>query len=181
MAITFDNTNIKRKNPIKRNSKFFSGEDYDLEMEFATEYMEQDANQTIILYQIDYEKTKVNDVYKEAEKNKIRFKTPIELTVIYDLQDAETKAYKENISKGIYVKPGKLVFSVLVKELEENNCDISRGDYIGVMIDEINTIYYTVADDGKWASTSNKFTMYGKKIYYRTITCNYVDMSEFQG
>ena len=73
------------------------------------------------------------------------------------------------------------MFSVLVKELEENNCDISRGDYIGVMIDEVNTIYYTVADDGKWASTSNKFTMYGKKVYYRTITCNYVDMSEFQG
>ena len=74
MAITFDNTNIKRKNPIKRNSKFFSGEDYDLEMEFATEYMEQDANQTIILYQVDYEKTKVNDIYKEASKENIKLK-----------------------------------------------------------------------------------------------------------
>lgn len=179
--ITFDNTNIKRKNPIKRNNKFFGGEDYDLEMEFATEYMEQDANQTIVLYQVDYEKTKVNSVYNEAEKDKIRFKTPIELTVIYDLQDAETKAYRENMNKGIYVKPGKLTFSVLLKELEENNCDINRGDYIRVDIDENYAIYYTVSDDGKMASTSNKFTIYGKKSYYRTIQCNYIDPNEFNG
>lgn len=181
MAITFDNTNIRRKNPIKRNSKFFSSEDFGLEMEFAMEYMEQDANQTIILYQVDYEKTKVNDVYKEATKDKIRFKTPVELTVIYDLQDSETKAYRENMAKGIYVKPGKLTFSVLLKELEENGCDISRGDYIGIQINPEFMIYFTVADDGKMAMTSNKNTLYGTQPYYRTIICSPVDMSEFNG
>ena len=181
MPITFDNTNIRRKNPIKRNNKFFSSEDFKLEMEFASEYMEQDANQTVILYQIDYEKTKVNEIYKEAKKENIRFKTPIEITVIYDLQDAETKAYSQNISKGIYVKPGKLVFSVLLKELEENNCDINRGDYIGIMINPENMVYFTVADDGKMAMTSNKNTLYGKIPYYRTIICSPVDLNEFSG
>lgn len=179
--ITFDNTNIKRKNPIKRNNKFFGGEDYDLEMEFATEYMEQDANQTIVLYQVDYEKTKVNSVYNEAEKDKIRFKTPIELTVIYDLQDAETKAYKENMSKGVYVKPGKLTFSVLLKELEENDCDINRGDYIRIDISEDTCYYWTVVNDGKIQSFSNKNTIYGVKPYFRTIECSPVDKNEFNG
>ena len=179
--ITFDNTNVKRKNPIKRNNKFFSGEDFNLEMEFATEYMEQDANQTVILYQVDYEKTKVNDIYKEANKEDIRFKTPVEITVIYDLQDSETKAYRENMSKGIYVKPGKLTFSVLLKELEENSCDISRGDYIGIQINPEFMIYFTVADDGKMAMTSNKNTLYGTQPYYRTVICSPVDMSEFNG
>lgn len=177
--ITFDNTNIKRKNPIKRNNKFFSGEDFRLEMEFATEYMEQDANQTVILYQVDYEKTMVNDIYKEAEKQNIRFKTPIEITVIYDLQDSETKAYRENMSKGIYVKPGKLTFSVLLKELEENNCEISRGDYIGVQITPEYMIYFAVADDGKMGMTSNKNTLYGTQPFYRTIICSPVDLNEF--
>lgn len=181
MAITFDNTNIRRKTPIKRNSKFFSSEDFGLEMEFAMEYMEQDANQTIILYQVDYEKTKVNDIYKEAKKDKIRFKTPVELTVIYDLQDSETKAYRENMSKGVYVKPGKLTFSVLLKELEEKSCDISRGDYIGIQINPEFMIYFTVADDGKMAMTSNKNTLYGKIPFYRTIQCNYIDPSEMNG
>lgn len=181
MGITFDNTNIRRKNPIKRNSKFFSSEDFSLEMEFAREYMEQDANQTIILYQVDYEKTKVNDVYNEADKSNIRFKTPVELTVIYDLEDAETKAYRENMSKGIYVKPGKLTFSVLLSELEEVGCDIARGDYIGIQITPEYMIYFTVADDGKMAMTSNKNTLYGTQPYYRTIRCNYIDTNEFNG
>lgn len=181
MPITFDTTNIRRKNPIKRNNKFFGAEDFDLEMEFATEYMEQDANQTVILYRVDYEKTKVNDVYNEADKSNIKFKPAVELTVVYDLQDAQTKAYRDNMSKGIYVKPGKLVFSVLLKELEETNCDINRGDYIGVQITPEFMIYFTVADDGRMAMTSNKNTIYGKQPYFRTITCNYVDPSEMNG
>ena len=36
MALTFDTVNIKRKVTIKRNTKFFSGEDFKLEMEFAS-------------------------------------------------------------------------------------------------------------------------------------------------
>ena len=52
MALQFDNRTASRKVPVKRNTKFFSGEDFDLELNFAKEYIEQDANQTVILYQI---------------------------------------------------------------------------------------------------------------------------------
>ena len=179
--ITFNNTNIKRKTPIKRNNKFFSGEDYDLEMEFATEYMEQDANQTIILYQVDLEKTKINDTYKEATKNNIKFKTPIELTAIYEIQEGDLKAYSQSNNKGLYVKPGKLIFSVLLKELEENKCDINRGDFIGIQITETDRVYFTVTNDGKVNTISNKNTIYGKKPYYRTCEAAPIDIDEFQG
>ena len=108
---------IRRKNPIKRNNKFFSGEDYNVQMDFAKEYMEQHANQTIILYQVDLEKTKVDDIYKEARKSDLRFKTPIELTCVYEIQDTQMKAYSETISKGLYAKPGTIIFSVLLEEL----------------------------------------------------------------
>ena len=70
---------IKHKVPIKRNNKFFGKEDFDIELNFSMEYMEQDMNQTIILYEVDLEKTKVNSVYKEATKEAIRFKTPVEV------------------------------------------------------------------------------------------------------
>jgi hypothetical protein len=63
MALTTNRGTNKKKVPIKRNTKFFSGEDFDLELEFAKEYLEQDANQTIILYRVHYSKTKVNDIY----------------------------------------------------------------------------------------------------------------------
>jgi hypothetical protein len=42
-------------------------------------------------------------------------------------------------------------------------------------------IYYTVADDGKMAMTSNKNTLYGVRPFYRTIVCSPVDKNEFNG
>lgn len=181
MSLKVNNTKIDRKIPIERNTKFFGGEDFDLEMHFAKEYLEQDANQTVILYRVDIDKTKVNDIYKEAEKDAIRFYPPIELPVIYEIQEAETKAYNNKLQKGMYAQTGKLVFSVLLTTLEDNNCDISRGDYIGVQIDPKHREYFVVTDDGRVASTANKFTLYGKVAYARTIQCASVDINEFNG
>ena len=181
MALEFNQTKNTNKVPVTRNNKFFGMEDFDLEIGFATEYLEQDANQEIILYQVDYEKTKVNDTYNEASKDAIRFKTPIVLPVIYEISDAETKAYNNKIQTGFYAKTGKLTFSVLLTTLEENHCDISRGDYIGIQIDTEHREYFTVVDDGRVNMTSNKFTLYGTKPYARTIQCASIDASEFNG
>lgn len=181
MALNFNNSNSIRKLPIKRNTKFFSGEDFDLELDFAKEYIEQDANQTIILYRVDLDKTQVNDVYKEASKDSIRFLTPIELPVVYEINDAEMKAYGTKTQKGIYSQTGKLTFSVLISTLEEYGCDISRGDYIGVQIDSTHREYFTVTDDGRVGAIANKFSMYGTKPYARKIECASVDLGEFNG
>ena len=181
MAIEINNRKYSKKLPIKRNTKFFSGEDFDLELDFAKEYIEQDANQTVILYRVDLSKTKVNDVYKEASKDEIRFLTPIELPVVYEISDAEIKAYGTKTQKGLYAQTGKLSFTVLISTLEEYGCDISRGDYIGVQIDSTHREYFTVTDDGRVASTSNKFSLYGTKPYARKIECASVDLGEFNG
>lgn len=181
MAISYNYNNGKKKVPIKRNNKFFGEEDFNLMVEFATEYLDEHASQTIILYRVDYEKTKVNDLYHEAKKDAVRFLPPIELPVVYDLQDAEMKAYNNKIQTGIYAQPGKLTFSVLLSTLEKNNCDIQRGDYIGVQIDSEHREYYTVTDDGRVNATSNKFTIFGKKPFARTIQCASVDLGEFNG
>lgn len=181
MALTFNNQTTKKKVPIKRNTKFFSSEDFDLELSFATEYIEQDANQTIILYRVDLKKTKVNDIYKEAQKDSITFLPPIELPVVYEIGDAELKSYGNQVQRGVYAQTGKLKFTVLTSTLEEYDCDISRGDYIGVQIDSVHREYFSVVDDGRVASMSNKFTMYGTKPYARTIECASIDKNEFNG
>ena len=175
------NQKTSKKVPITRNTKFFSAEDFDLEIGFATEYLEQDANQTIILYRVDLQKTNVNDIYKEADKNAIRYLPPIELPVIFEISDAELKAYNSKTQKGIYSQTGKLTFSVLLKTLEEYDCDIVRGDYIGIQITPDNREYFVVTDDGRVGTMSNKMTLYGSVPYARTITAAQVDLSEFNG
>lgn len=175
-----DATVPKRKTPIARNKKFFSPKDAELQIHYMEEYLEEFANQTVILYQVDYEKTKVDDLYKESKKDSVRFKTPVELNVVYEIAKGEMKSYNSSSMKGVYAKPGKLTFTVLTRTLEENSCDINRGDYIGVQIDPIHREYWTVTDDGKVNAMSNQYTLYGTVPVFRTIECAPVDPNEFK-
>lgn len=172
---------MNRKNPIKRNNMFFSESDFDLEIGLARDYMEQDMNQTVVLFEVDLSKTNANDIYHEASKKNIRFKTPVELTVRYEISNAEMRSYDKSNNKGVYSKPGTLSFTVLLSTLEEVQRDIKRGDYIGVQVTQDEMIYFTVFDDGKVSSYSNEYTLYGTKPFFRNIKCNYVDPSEFEG
>jgi hypothetical protein len=152
-----------------------------MEVELARDYLEQDMNQTIILFEVDLSKTNTNDIYHEASKKNIRFKPPVELTVRYEITDAEMRSYDKTSNKGLYSKPGVLNFTVLNATLEEVGRDIKRGDYIGVQITPEEIIYYTVFDDGKVASYANSNTLYGVKPFYRQVKCNYIDPAEFEG
>lgn len=181
MELQFDNTQLRRKNPIKRNHKFFGRDEYNLEMEFATEYLEQDANQTVILYQVDLSKTKVNDIYNEADKDAIRYLPPIEVPCVYEIQEAEVQSYEKNKMKGMFAKPGKLVFSVLMKTLEECNVDPKRGDYVGIQITPEKMQFFTITNDGRVGMTANKNTIYGVAPYFRTFEAAPADNIEFNG
>ena len=101
--------------------------------------------------------------------------------MVYEISDAELKAYGNKTQKGLYAQTGKLSFTVLISTLEEYGCDISRGDYIGVQINSTHREYFTVTDDGRVASMSNKFSLYGTKPYARKIECASVDLGEFNG
>lgn len=172
---------MNKQNPIKRNQLFFSKSDFDLEIELAKEYIETDMNQTVVLFEIELSKVNANDIYHEVSKKNIRFKPPVELSVRYEIQPSQMRSYDKTINKGVYSKPGNLEFTILNSVLEEVNRDIKRGDYIGVQITPTEMIYFTVFDDGKVASYNNANTLYGVKPFYRTIKCNYIDPSEFEG
>lgn len=166
--------------PIKRNNKFFSKEDYDLELYLGMEYLNEDVNQTVILYEVDLEKTNINYVYKESYKNNIRFKQPKEIHVIYEIEAEKTKAYDTKTSSGFYSINGNLKFGVYQEELDSQKCDIKRGDYIGVQIDSNKIEFFVVSDDGR-INTDNAHSMYGTKPLWRTISCVPCDKNEFDG
>lgn len=170
--------NIKRKNPINRNNFFTSQDQINFQIGIGMEYVNKILNQTVVLYEVDREKTKVNDIYNEAKFSDLVFKTPVELNVMYKLDKGELKTYNTDTIKGYYVKVGKLTFSIYLKELEENNCDIKRGDYIGLQVTPEHMEYFIVADDGR-VNYDNAHTLWGTVPYYRSITCTVVsDISE---
>ena len=78
------------------------------------------------------------------------------------------------------MKSGKLSFDVLNTTLEEMDCEIKVGDYIGVQVTEKRMEMYTVIDDGR-IPYDNKHSMYGIKPFFRTVSCVPIDSNEFNG
>lgn len=179
--VKISNTNIKRKNPVNRNNLFFSEEQLNFQIGLGMEYINKVLNQTVVLYEVDLDKTNVNSVYSESDFDNIVFKTPVELNVMYRLNGAELKSYNKTTIKGYYVKVGQLEFTIYQKELDENDCDIKRGDYIGLQVTPEHMEYFTVTDDGR-VNFDNKHTYYGTVPFYRTIKCAAVgDVKETVG
>lgn len=172
--------NIKRKNPINRNNLFASDRTIDFQVSIGMEYLNKVVNQTIVLYEVDRENTKISDIYKEATFDDLVFKTPVELNVMYTLDKAELKTYDASGIKGYYLKVGKLTFNIFEKELIENRCDIKRGDYIGLQVTNDRMEYFIVTDDGR-VNYDNAHTLFGTKPTYRSISCAIAsDRSETQ-
>ena len=166
--------------PVK-NNMFYSEEDFSYETDLIERYIEEDINQSVVLYEVDRSKTNVNAIYKEATSGNIRYKAPREIPCMYEIKDSEIKSFDNKTSNGVYTQDGNLQIYVLTRTLEKYKADVKRGDYIGVQIDLNRMKYYTVVNDGK-VNTANTHMVGGYKPACRTIECTLVsDISEFNG
>ena len=169
-----------RRIPINRVNKFFSQEDFDLEISFGREAIEGDGNFVVILYRVDREMTESDDLYGEAVKDGIRFFPPVELRVIPILAEAENKAYNSGSGSMRYLQDGQLTFGIYDAQLAELDIELSYGDYIGYPVSETEVRYFSVVNDGK-KNYDNNHTIMGYKGAFRTVLCAPVDESEFRG
>jgi len=168
----------KKVTPITRVNKFFSEEDYQLEISMGREFLEGDGNFTLILYRVDRQMTEYDDVYGEGSKDGIRFFPPVELKVIPILSEPENETYNKNGSLR-YLQDGKLTFGIYDAQLVELGTSISYGDYIGYPVTETEIRYFSVVNDGV-KNFDNKHTIMGYKRAFRTIDCAPVDNTEFR-
>lgn len=169
---------MDKKVPITRLGKFFGAEDFDLDINMGEEWLHGDMNFTCVLYRVDKQKTKVDDVYGEALSDGINFMPPIEFKALVQVMAPENK-YVGN-TKVDQVEPGNARFSVYQKHLDELGIDINYGDYIGYYETETRVRYYVVNNDGRVVS-DNKHTYAGYKPFYRTIIGSSVSQNEFRG
>lgn len=174
------NLHKANKVPINRNSLFYSERDFQYEMNIGRNYIEQDMNQTIVLYEVDLEKTNLDAIYSESKSDSIIFKTPVELHVSYKIEPSELASYEKTKNLGTYVKSGKLTFGVYQYTLDELGVEIKVGDYVGIQVTPTHMEFYTVVNDGR-NNYDNKHMVFGYKPAWRTISCAYVNPNEFNG
>jgi hypothetical protein len=166
--------------PINRNNKFFSSEDFNLEIEMGREAIEEDGNFTIILYRVDRTLTSSDSLYGESTMDGIRFLPPIELKVSPSLSAPENKTYNSGSGSLRYLQDGQLIFSIYEAQLNEKQIDLSYGDYVGYAVNESEIRYFSVVNDGK-KIYDNPHTILGYKGAFRTVTCAAIDANEFRG
>jgi hypothetical protein len=145
----------QKKVPITRLAKFFGQEDFALDISMGEEWLHGDMNFTLVLYRVDAQNTKTDDVYGEVVSDGIKFFPPVEF-------------------KG-YVK----IEAPTNDKISNSGIDITYGDYIGYYESESRVRYYMVVDDGR-VTSDNKHTYGGYKPFYRTILATYVPESEFR-
>lgn len=174
------NTNNVRRVPITRNNLFYSEADLAYETEIGKNYLEQDMNQTVILYEVDLQKTNTDAIYGETKSNQVRFKPPVELHVVYQIHPSELMSYDKSKNVGTYIKSGKLDFGVFQATLDELNADIKVGDYIGIQVTPTHMEYYVVTNDGR-NNFDNEHMVYGVRPTWRSISCASVNKNEFNG
>lgn len=172
--------NNVRRIPINRNNMFYSEEDYLFEMEIGKNYLEEDVNQTLILYQVDLEKTNLDVLYSESKKNAVVYKPPVEIHVIYELEESSLDSYDKTKNLGTYIKSGKLKFGVYQSTLDELGAEINVGDYVGLVTSNDHIEYFTVTNNGR-NNFDNAHTTFGYKSAYRSCEAAQVNENEFNG
>lgn len=168
----------QNKVPITRLNKFFSEEDFNLEIEMGMEWQMGDMNFTVVLYRIDRERTNNDDVYGEAMSEGIQFLAPIEVKGLVKIEAPTNSDYGS--SKLSQLEPGNMTFSVYQSHLDQLAVEISLGDYLAYYETEDRVRYYSVVNDGR-VTSDMKHTYGGYKKYYRTIIASPVTNNEFNG
>jgi hypothetical protein len=169
----------KPKIPITRNNKWYSEQEFDLDIEMGREAIEEDMNFTIVLFRVDRQLTLFHDLYGESTEEGIRYMTPVELKVVPTLDEPSNEAYNDNGSQR-YLEDGNLTFGIFQKQLEELQVEISYGDYVGYAVDESNIRYFTVVNDGL-KNYDHKHTIMGYKSGFRSVVCAPASKNEFNG
>jgi len=167
---------MTNKRPIRRVSKFYSEEDFELDIYMGREAVEGDGSFEIILYRVDRESTQYDDIYYEASAHDLSFLSPVSLFVVPLLEEAQNKTY--NPTNMRYLEDGNLKFGIYSQQLEQLGVDIKVGDYIGYQIDEEDMVYFTVTNSGE-KNYDYKHTILGYKSAFRTVECTIANPDEF--
>ena len=113
---------MNNKLPITRLSKFFSQDDFDINIQMGQEYLHGDLNMKLVLYRVDRSKSDTDSVYAEAGNGEIKYYPPIEFNGLVKIDEPKNSSYKSGLLR--YNEPGNLMISVYIRHLEELKIDI---------------------------------------------------------
>jgi len=153
----------------ERYGLFMTQNSFDLDVMYGRNFLETDNVQYVILHKLNILESSIHSLYGQSKAKDKKFLVPVKLNVMVNVEESKQDYYGGN--QGIVRDDtGNLVFGIYLKELEEKNVEIVRGDIIEYNLSGEKKRYYEVENANMIPDTMSK-TIGGFAVYYRKITC----------
>lgn len=151
----------------ERYGLYMSDESFDLDIEYGRQFLRTDNVHLITLYRLDIIESKSHDLYGQSKPSDRKYLEPIKLYVSISTKDSNQIDYAD--SGIIRDDVGGIEFGIYIKELEENNTDINRGDIVSYNMSGSKNRYFEVENANNIVDETSK-TFGGYKPYWRKVT-----------
>ena len=163
----------KQQNSIdldnQRYGLFMTEQSFNLDIAYGRNYLETDNVQEVIIHKVNITKTKSHDLYGQTKTEDKVFFAPVKIRAMVTIQPSAQEYYGGDQGGIVRDDTGPLVFGVYLKELEEKNVELLRGDYVEYNQSGKKNRFYEIQDAQNITDTTDK-TIGGFKSYWKKVT-----------
>jgi hypothetical protein len=152
-----------------RMGLFMSDNSFDLDVMYGRNYLETDNAQEIILHKINILETKSHNLYGQTKTRDKKFMPPVRLKIMVTVADGKQENYGGNPGGIVRDDTGNISFGIYLKELEEKNVEIDRGDIVEYNMSGEKSRFYEV-ENANNVTDETKKTIGGFKTYWKRVT-----------
>lgn len=165
---------VKNKKQIidleeRRYGLFMSENSFDLDIEYGRNYLQTDNAQKVRIHKINVVTSKSHQLYGQAKTKDKKFFPPVEISVMVTVEGNNQNYYGNNSGGITREDSGNIVFGVYLKELEEKELIINRGDIVEYNLSGLKDRFYEIENAENVTDTTDK-TIGGFKSYWKKVT-----------
>lgn len=153
----------------ERYGLFMSENSFDLEIMYGRNFQKTDHPQILTIYKVNVTETESHSLYGQTKAKDKKFFSPVNINVTIVVEPNEQGYYGDGQGGITREDTGNLIFGVYLKELEEKELEINRGDYVEYNMSGEQSRFYEVENAQNVTDTTDK-TLGGFKPYWREVT-----------
>jgi len=152
-----------------RMGLFVTNNSIELDIMYGRNFLETDNAQEVRIHKINIIETKTHPLYAQAKTRDKKFFPPVTLSVMVNVEEGKQDYYGGNQGGITRDDSGNISFGVYLKELEEKQLEINRGDIVEYNMSGEKSRYFEV-ESANSVSDETKKSIGGFKPYWKRIT-----------
>ena len=165
---------MKKKKQIEdlennRYGMFMTQNSFDLDIMYGRNYLQTDNVGEVTIHRINAIESKSHNLYGQTKSKDKKYMTPVKISVMVNVEEGKQENYGTNPGGIARDDTGIISFGVYLKELEEKNLEITRGDIIEYNMSGEKKRYYEV-ETANNVTDETKKTIGGFAPYWKRVT-----------